>query len=58
MTVSLASPFLRRRAELVGLGWEVRVLDGLDHMGAMQAAQVVPLLRPWLTSKVATGHRE
>ena len=32
------------------LGWEVRVLEGLDHMQAMQAAQVLPILRPWLTS--------
>ena len=29
-------------------GWEVRVLEGLDHTQAMQAAQVLPILRPWL----------
>jgi pimeloyl-ACP methyl ester carboxylesterase len=43
--VSLTGPIVRERAQLEALGWEVRVLDGLDHMQAMQAAQVVPLLR-------------
>jgi pimeloyl-ACP methyl ester carboxylesterase len=43
--VSLSGPIVRGRAELEALGWEVRVLDGFDHMMAMQAAQVVPILR-------------
>lgn len=47
--VSLAGPVVRGRAELEALGWDVRLLDGLDHMQAMQAAQVVPILRGWLT---------
>src|SRR5579859_2184455 len=42
--VSLAGPIIRERTQLEALGWDVRVLDGLDHMQAMQAAQVVPLL--------------
>jgi pimeloyl-ACP methyl ester carboxylesterase len=46
--VSLAGPIVRGKAELEALGWEVRVLDGLDHMQAMQAAQAVPMLRSWL----------
>lgn len=49
--VSLADPIVQRQAELSGLGWEVRVLDGLDHLQAMQAKQVVPILRSWLTSQ-------
>jgi pimeloyl-ACP methyl ester carboxylesterase len=48
--VSLVRPLVERRAELEALGWEVRVLDGLDHSGAMHAARVLPLLRPWLTA--------
>jgi pimeloyl-ACP methyl ester carboxylesterase len=48
--VSLADPVVGRRAELEALGWQVRVLEGLDHLQAMQAAQVLPILRPWLTS--------
>jgi alpha/beta hydrolase fold len=43
--VSLAGPIVRERTQLEALGWEVRVLDELDHMRAMQAAQVLPLLR-------------
>jgi pimeloyl-ACP methyl ester carboxylesterase len=46
--VDMAGPVLRRRAELEALGWQVRVLQGLDHMNAMQAANVLPVLRPWL----------
>jgi pimeloyl-ACP methyl ester carboxylesterase len=53
--VDMAGPVISRRAELEALGWEVRVLEGLDHLQAMQAAQVLPILRPWLLSKVATG---
>ncbi len=46
--VSLAGPVIRERAQLESLGWDVRVLEGLDHTQAMQAAQVVPMLRSWL----------
>jgi pimeloyl-ACP methyl ester carboxylesterase len=47
--VSMADPVVGRRAELEALGWQVRVLEGLDHTQAMQAAHVLPILRPWLT---------
>lgn len=50
--VSLAGPIMRRQAELEKLGWDVRVLEGLDHMQAMQAAQVVLLIRPWLIERL------
>src|SRR5437667_9771556 len=39
--VSLAGPVVRGQAQLSDLGWDVRVLDELDHMQAMQARQVV-----------------
>jgi pimeloyl-ACP methyl ester carboxylesterase len=52
--VSLASPVVNRRAELETLGWEVRVLEGLDHMQAMQAVNVLPILRPWLVSTLSS----
>ena len=48
--VSLAAPLIQRRAELEALGWEVRVLEGMDHMQGMQAVNVLPILRPWLVS--------
>ena len=50
--VRLAAPVISRRADLEALGWEVRVLEGLDHLQAMQAVQVVPILRPWLVSNL------
>jgi pimeloyl-ACP methyl ester carboxylesterase len=50
--VSLAGPFVRGQAQLSDLGWDVQVLDGLDHIQAMQAKQVVPILRSWLTSQL------
>ncbi|NUO60943.1 MAG: alpha/beta hydrolase [Hamadaea sp.] len=50
VTVDIAGPLLRRRDDLEAAGWAVRVLDGLDHTGAMQAAAVLPVLRPWLDS--------
>ncbi|MEV0597215.1 alpha/beta fold hydrolase [Nonomuraea cavernae] len=50
VTVDLGGPLVRRRAELEALGWEVRVLDGLDHMTGMQAAAVLPIIRPWLAA--------
>jgi pimeloyl-ACP methyl ester carboxylesterase len=46
--VSMADLVIGRRAELEALGWQVRVLEGLDHVQAMQAGQVLPVLRPWL----------
>jgi pimeloyl-ACP methyl ester carboxylesterase len=55
LQVSFADPVVRRRAELEALGWEVRVLEGLDHTQAMQAAQVLPILRPWLITALGPG---
>ncbi|MBV1853810.1 alpha/beta fold hydrolase [Catellatospora tritici] len=52
VVVDIAGPLLRERAAAEAHGWDVAVLDGLDHMGAMQAAAVLPVLRPWLTRAV------
>ena len=46
--VSLAAPTIRARADLERRGWDVHILDGLDHTTAMQAEAVLPILRPWL----------
>lgn len=48
--VSIAGPLIAGRAELEAAGWAVHILDGLDHMQAMQPASVLPILRPWLES--------
>jgi pimeloyl-ACP methyl ester carboxylesterase len=50
VTVSLADPIVQGQAQLSDLGWDVQVLDGLDHIQAMQANQVIPIIRPWLAS--------
>jgi len=50
--VSLAGPIVHRQAQLEALGWDVRVLDGLDHIQAMQATQVVPIIHSWLAAKL------
>jgi pimeloyl-ACP methyl ester carboxylesterase len=52
VTVSLAGPIVQGQAQLRELGWDVRVLDGLDHIQAMQAKQVMPILRSWLASQL------
>jgi pimeloyl-ACP methyl ester carboxylesterase len=51
VTIDLADPIVRGRAELEALGWRVHILEGLDHMGAMQAATVLAILRPWLQAE-------
>lgn len=43
------------RPELEVLGWEVHLLDGLDHLGAVEPDVVVPLLRDWMKRAVAGG---
>jgi pimeloyl-ACP methyl ester carboxylesterase len=53
--VSIAGPLVQRRAELEALGWQVQILDGLDHTQAMQATNALPVLRPWLTAALATS---
>ncbi|WP_438497790.1 alpha/beta fold hydrolase [Paenibacillus sp. IHBB 3054] len=50
--VDIAGPFLRQREELEALGWKVSALPELDHTGAMQASHVLPILIPWLNSKL------
>jgi pimeloyl-ACP methyl ester carboxylesterase len=52
VTVSLAGPIVRGQAQLFHFGWDVQVLDGLDHIQAMQSKQVVPILRSWLGSNL------
>jgi hypothetical protein len=53
--VSIAGPLVQRRAELETLGWQVQILNGLDHTQAMQAANVLPMLRLWLDAALAAS---
>ena len=50
--VVIAGAVVRRRAELEAGGWDVEVLDGKDHLSAMQADAVLPVLEPWLTARL------
>lgn len=50
VTVDIAGPIVKRGGELESLGWDVRVLPDMDHTQAMQAANVLPIVRPWLES--------
>jgi pimeloyl-ACP methyl ester carboxylesterase len=53
--VSMADPVVNRRADLEALGWQVEVLEGLDHLQAMQATKVLPILRPWLLTTLGSS---
>ena len=53
ITVDMAAPLARNEAELRERGWAVRVLGGLDHTTAMQAAAVLPIIKPWLRAHVS-----
>lgn len=46
--VEIGSALRRHREELESAGWCVELLDGLDHMQAMQAEVVPRMVRPWL----------
>jgi hypothetical protein len=46
--VRMAEPLLTHADRLAADGWTVRVIPGLDHLGAMHSAVVLPVLLPWL----------
>jgi len=46
--VKIGEPLAAHEKGLTEEGWDVRVLPGLDHLGAMQSAIVLPLLSGWL----------
>lgn len=50
--VNIAAPLIEQKAEIEALGWDVRVLEGLDHTAAMQPGAVLPVILPWLTSRL------
>jgi hypothetical protein len=46
--VKIGEPLTTHRQALVDAGWDVQVLPGLDHIGAMHSSVVLPLLTDWL----------
>jgi hypothetical protein len=57
--VAIGEPLARHQSALTKVGWDVRVLPGLDHLGAMHSAVVLPILADWLRNAgwVRTGAR-
>ncbi|MEJ1178939.1 MULTISPECIES: alpha/beta fold hydrolase [unclassified Pseudarthrobacter] len=46
--VRIGEPLARHGEELIAAGWDVQVLPGLDHLGAMHSSVVLPVLTGWL----------
>lgn len=53
VTVDMASPLITKADELKKYGWDVQVLEGLDHISAMQPSNALPVIQPWLVSKAS-----
>lgn len=53
--VEIAAPLRRHRDLLVREGWEVVLLPGLDHMGAMRGGNALAVLAPWLAANAPRG---
>ncbi len=53
--VAIADPLKAHRDELIKRGWTVEVIPDTDHIGAMQAPQVLPILVPWLRTNLVVG---
>jgi pimeloyl-ACP methyl ester carboxylesterase len=51
--VAIADPLRANREELVARGWTVELIPDTDHLTAMHAARVLPLLLPWLRQTTA-----
>lgn len=46
--VRIGGPLADHRQTLIGAGWDVEILPGLDHLGAMRSSVVLPILTGWL----------
>lgn len=51
VTVDMAAPLIKNAEELKKYGWDVKILDGLDHISAMQPNNALPVIREWLVRK-------
>jgi pimeloyl-ACP methyl ester carboxylesterase len=50
--VAIGEALSRHRDELAKRGWSVEVIPGADHMSAMHATTVLPILIPWLRANM------
>lgn len=46
--VRIGDPLVEHEGALTEGGWDVQILPGLDHLGAMQSSVVLPILSGWL----------
>lgn len=46
--VRIGDPLAAHEAALIKAGWDVELLPGLDHLGAMNSSVVLPILAGWL----------
>ncbi|MEV4631016.1 alpha/beta hydrolase [Micromonospora sp. NPDC049523] len=53
VSVDVGAVVRQRQSELAALGWDVRILDGLDSAEAAQDPHVLRVLRPWLSAALA-----
>jgi hypothetical protein len=51
--IAVADAMRRHRDELTKRGWTVELIPDTDHMSAMQASKVLPILTPWLKTNAA-----
>jgi pimeloyl-ACP methyl ester carboxylesterase len=52
VAVDMATPLIKEADELKQYGWDVQVLDGLDHISAMQPVNALPTIKQWLIDQV------
>lgn len=46
--VRIGEPLATHKGALIGAGWDVQILPGVDHMSAMHSSVVLPILTDWL----------
>jgi len=51
-TVDMATPLIKNKKDLEASGWDLQILEGLDHMTGMQPMNVLPVIRPWLLAHI------
>jgi pimeloyl-ACP methyl ester carboxylesterase len=53
--VGLGARIMAQREELERLGWDVRFVDGLEHMEVLEPSVFIPLIGEWLDQHIGTG---
>lgn len=56
-TFDIVGPLVNQAAKIRDFTWDLQVLEGLDHIRAMQPANAPPVVRTWLISKSSSLQR-